>query len=650
MLTLYRLSLGDPLAFSEQVGDPVTNQGGAPVPATRAALKPSISLSTLQSTVTSESVEQRLRLRRQLRSLLNNTPFKLCAYYLALGEDIENSGWYMPDQASFTDLAGQSEALATGIFKVEGVAFVLAGKRRTHRRAMACSIKDLRGGLWPRDYRRVIFSTNFSVMTALSLTYLPPSIEDVLSTGAVTSPLTSTVSGGADGSFVTLVQGVQDLSRISYEQSEANRNKGQVVAYDRRGQMTGPTTGPGTAWEEFYGPDYPYSWLNTGGTMDCPVLENGRCRVRWDPTHQSGWIVDFWTGAAWEEQGKMTVAHMLGESEVPDQELYSASLVEYSETRAVIQAVVKTGISGRDEIFITVQQGWAGPRFEVYAGNEPNGEKGAAALAWTVAGPDADASAYKQDAAAAVVSTAMGTGHTGQFAEATLGAATFTGENWVILNRWGAARSVTFSVVQASLKAILSSDTEAYGVPRNSVAFRGPEASGYVSVALGFLPLGTAQALEAESMTLGTGTASTVDTAASNKNSATATRTTDANAHVTQAAWPVGPIGKFRIFARVKSSVLASKVKIYAKSGATTGVTQVVSSEAYTWVELGELASGSSLEIHAWLSAAGTLSVDRIEIFQLEDRELGRYEGVRDRGQYALMDSRTTPTIVTRSV
>ncbi len=666
--TFYRLSLNDPLQFYEQIGDPIATQGGAPVPAVRGALRHAVSISTLAASEP-ETIAQRLKLRRQFRSLANNTPMKLTAVYLGWDTDPENNGWYVPDQGQLVDIDG-AVGLATGVFKVENFVWTVAGRPRTHRRAMAIYMKDLRTGLWARDVRRAIYSTDFSGMSTLALSYFGAGVSDLLSTGTVRTATGLLLPAGADTGQCSVVEGAVDLARVSFEQLAASRNLGQVVVYDRRGELTAPATGVGAAWEEFYGPDYPYNWLTAGQPMDAPTLENGRCRVRFDPSHVDGWVIDEWTGTKWEEQGKITVEERGAPGVGGEATLSSASLVEYNETRAVVQAIMTQSGGGRLEVFITLQRGWSGPRVEVYPAPwltaEHLTEKSDAAILYTLAATDTDDSAIKIDSGSvgAIQATAMGTGHTGFFAGVTLGAETFTGEDWIILSRWkGTNEALPFAtciaVTQAGAHAAATFSEEAYGVQRSLIEIvGGPEGSklkaGYLSVQFGFHAQHAQQAMEAENMTLGTGTSNTADAAASNGKAATATRTSDANPHTSQATWPNGDQATYRVFARVKTSVKTSKLKILAKTGATTGATKETASEAYVWVDLGEIvANNSTLEIHAWLSAAGTLSVDRVEAFLVEDRNTaqgGIFEGGRDLGQRSLLDSRTTPTIVTRTV
>lgn len=653
--TLYRLSFSDPLQFYEQMGDPITSTGGAPVPALRAALRHSVSLANLTPNPNEETVENRLRLRRQWRSLVNNTPFKLQGFYLGWDADPENSGWYMPDQGQLVDLDG-SVGLATGIFKVENFVWILAGRPRTHRRAVWAYLKDLRTGLQPRDYRRVIYSTDFAGLEALALTYLPPGVADLITTGSQNAVTIAQLPEGEDHGSAYVTNGLLDLARVSYEQPESQRNLGQVVAFDRRGEQTGPTAGPGANWEEVYGPDYPYSWMPpNAAAIDAPVLDNGRCRVRYDAEHTPGFIVESWVAGKWEEQGKLTFVRLSG-FELLNQ-MMSATLVEYTETRAVLQAVMRntTDAYSREEVFITLQQGWAGPRVELYTARNAAGEKVNASICFTLAAADADASIIKIDTGSTgrIEATAKGTGHTGFFATADLGDLTFDGENWVCIGRWGKAQAVNIAVLQKAAVAVTSVQTAAYGVNRNTYESQGllGEFAGYATMQLGFSPQAAQQGLEAEAMTLGTGTAETADAEGSNGKTTTATRTTDANPHITQVKWPNSAEGTYRVFVKAKTSVATSKLKLYAKTTASTGATKETAATALGWVDLGDItATGGTLEIHAWLSAAGTLSVDRVEAFLVQDRFTNRYQGARDLGQATLYDSRAIPTIVSRSV
>ena len=178
-------------------------------------------------------------------------------------------------------------------------------------------------------------------------------------------------------------------------------------------------------------------------------------------------------------------------------------------------------------------------------------------------------------------------------------------------------------------------------------------AAGYISADIAFAPTVADQVIEAESMTLGTGTTSGGASDASNHAYTQSARTTDANFHVSRATWPNSFLGTFRVFARVKTT--AAQMSVYAKTGATTGATVTKAGSAtptYSWVDLGDIvANASTLEIHAWVSSgSGIVEVDRIEAFLVQDRArtAAIYSGARDSAQAALYDARQMGSVVSR--
>jgi hypothetical protein len=437
--------------------------------------------------------------------------------------------------------------------------------------------------------------------------------------------------------------------------------------YDRRGQITAPSTGPDTSWEEIYGADYPYNWQTAGQPHDTPVLDNGLVRVRYDATTGvPGFRVDAWSGAAYVEQGKLTVQRV-GDSTGYCNTWVSSGLVEWTPERAVMRAVVANSadVNSREIVFITVQRGETAATFECYPAPKAAGGIADVNLTWTVALADANDSIIKVDsqtqpppAGNGNIAATAGTGSALWAAPAALGAATFaSSENYVALLRCSAVATVSpFQVnlvtVQAGIGAGFDgTDTSGYGAAQNVVFWGGGGGMGYSQMQVYFVAAQAQQVMEAESMTLGTGTTNTTDAAASNGHAATATRTTDANAHVTQATWPNGFSATYRVFARVKVS--ANSASFYAKTGATTGTTRsAINNTTYAWVDLGDIvANNSTLEIHAWMSGgAGTVSVDRVEAFLVTDRARtgATFSGARDAGQAALLDARCLGAVVAR--
>lgn len=665
-LQIGRLILGGPVqAVSEQVGDPVGQLGGAVVSAPRTPSLAQIQLATILGS--GGTLAQGQALRRKLRALLGNTPLKQGGFlYVVYSDDLEQNGWYVPDQ---TTLAGADKAswLATGLFQTGQTNWFIAGRQRTHREARRVQMLDLRTGQTARDFLGWILSADFSALPALPLTTLPngaTSVSDTVTGGVLAGAPLAT---GRDGGQCQLVEGLTDLTVLAYERAESALNLSDVIVYDRRGQITAPSTGPDTSWEEVYGSDYPWNWLTSAQPHDTPVLDNGLVRVRYDATTGvPGFRVDVWSGSAYVEQGKLTVERV-GDSTGYCNTWVSAGLVEWTPERAVLRAVLanSTDVNSRELVFITVQRGETGATFECYPAPKAAGAIADAVLTWTTALADTNDSVVKVDSQTqpppvgnGVIGATAGSGSAAWPSVTTLGAGSFaSSENYLAILRCSAVATLTayqtsLVVAQAAVAAkYLGTDTSGYGSAQNAVQIVGSGGLGYVQAQAYFAATQAQQVLEAESMTLGTGTTNTTDAAASNGHAATATRTTDANAHTTQATWPNGMAAIYRVFARVKVS--ANSASFYAKTGATTGTTRAgVNNTTYAWVDLGEItANNSTLEIHAWMSGgAGTVSVDRIEAVLTQDRTRSGavWDGARDQGQAALMDSRQLGAIVAR--
>ena len=404
--------------------------------------------------------------------------------------------------------------------------------------------------------------------------------------------------------------------------------------------------------EEVMGPDQPLD------PDDIPAVENGRCRVRLDTTGgvlppgtgpiTMGLAVDTSSAGTWVEAGM--IMFQRGFLEVA--RLISSQVVEVTPEKAIIKAVMATDPldpASREEIYVTLGRGWSGPRVEWYAAKTAAGGDPTPTISWV----------HSQ---ANVVDAAMKIGSTGALAASSVpgsspwGANLFSSgaldsENHVALYRQG------FNVVQTSLacsqfaaQAQTAQNAAGYGATLSALALS--VTGTYLGEHVGFRALTTNQFLEAEAMTLGAGTTNTAVAGSSASNAARGTRTTDANAHVTQAVYPSSRGGKFRIFARVKTS--ASTLNVYAKAngtGGTTGATKTTTSTSYVWLDLGDITTvAGTFELHAWASAAATFDVDCVLAFKLEDRiaTVPTYDGSRDLGAWALYDSRAVPALVAR--
>ena len=639
MLKLGRLVLDDPESFPEPMGQSVAVVGGVPMPGPRSGITVSAGLNSFPAG--ESTTADRERVRRQFRSILSNLPMRARGLFLEWSEDPEQDGWYVPGSAG-SDVAG-SGALTSAFWRFSGVELTLLGRPRTHRRAVDVELFDLRTGLYPRDLKGTLLSTNFSAMTPLLLSYLPAAVTDPVVTAYGPTSLTASRQG-YDSAQVQALVGAQHLAVVSFEQSAANRNRGDVVVMDRRGVLTAPTSGPDAAWEEVYGPDWPW-YAQTG---DVPVLENGLCRVRWDTANTDGFAIDTWTGAAWAEQGKVTIRR-IGDSTGFCDTLVSSRVHEWAPHRAVIAVVLKRAADpySREEVFITLQRGWTGPRFEVYPAAVASGAKASAGVFYSTANAALTGLAIKPDSGGV-----LATNDVWVLGGSTLGAATFTGENWAALVPTGAGYVVSMAVVQSAAAAIHGSFTEAYGSARNTLGVQVPTALGYVSARLGFTSQPAGLRLEAESMTLSSGTTSTADGAAYNGNAATASRTAEAD-HVTSTALPTNPAGTYRLFVRVRntSAGTTSVRGRYNGVDASRGVVSTTST-TFVWLDLGtvSITAAATLAIRAWRTSAGSLNLDTVVAVPVNTRggTAPLYDGPADLGAETLIDSRTPLRVVPR--
>lgn len=676
-----RLVLGPPSTpLSESVGDPIASLGGGVVPAPRTA--PTFGVALVTYVGSNSSVATGQLIRRQLRSLLNNTPLKLQGYvYVIYSDDTEQNGWYVPDQNTLSAI-DRGSWKGSGFWQTGTGSWMIVGRQRTHREAREVWMKDLRTGLYQRDYLGWVLTTDFSWLPSLLVSVLPNGATSAIQ--SVTGQVVQTVAlpTGRDGGACGLLTGLTDTTTVSYERAESALNLSDVIVYDRVGQITSPSTGPDTNWVEFYGTDWPGNWNTSGQPNDAPVLDNGLVRVRYDHSVGApGLRVDVWNGSAYVEQGKM-VQSRDGHGAVNT--WIAAGLAEYTPDRAVLRLVtsLSSDASSREVLYVTVQRGELSVTFEYYPALTTAGGQSDCQLIWTPAlnsgAADLNQSAVKIDSqgtgnwtpgaagTAAFVATAgtgAGSGNSGQYGGTltTLGNANFsTSENWVGVLRYPTTYNVigTYQatlVVQQAANALLQyvgSNSAGYGVSGSTDAYevQSQNSAGYLQAQVCFAATQAQQVLEAEGMTLGSGTSSTADANASGGFAATATRTTDANAHTTQATWPNGVSATYRVFLRV--NVSAGTGSFYVKTGATTGTTVTTTSTSYVWLDMGEIAANNTtFEVHAWISTgSGTIRVDRMEACLVVDqaRTGAIYSGSRDVAQAALEDSRMLGAVVSR--
>ncbi|MBV8930089.1 MAG: hypothetical protein JO152_13285 [Mycobacteriaceae bacterium] len=539
---------------------------------------------------------------------------------------------------------------------------------------------------YARDYRGWIQSPDFSSLYALALTVLPNGASSAIRTtsgGVVAGPPLPT---GRDGGVCQVIQGLTDLTVVSYERPESALNLSDVIAYDRMGQITAPAAGPDTQWAEFYGTDWPYNWLTAGQPVDVPVLDNGLVRVRYDSANTPGFRVDVWNGSAYVEQGKMCVLR-IGDSVGFCNLWMSASLAEWTAERAVLRCVLANSADGysRETVYVTVQRGELSVTFECYPALKAANTQADAALVWTPAlnagAADLNVSVMKVDstgsaplpswqpglagaaAIAATAGTGAGAGNSGEFSStpATLGASSFSGsENWVGLLRYPTAYNTvgayqTTLIVQQAANATASyrgADTTAYGVAADRVTIASQNAAGYVQTAVAFAATVADQVLEAEAIRTASATTSQVaDATASGGLAVKDTQTAATNLTLSKASTAL-LVGAYRIFLRVKvDSGVTGNFWVLPSTGGGSAVIAATST-TWVWLDMGDIAwpAAAGFQVYAWAaSGSGGAYVDRAELYLTQDsRTASIFSGARDQAQAALYDSRQLGAVVAR--
>jgi hypothetical protein len=576
-LTFGRIAL--PTLFDdvkEALGGSLEAAGAALVPAEPKPQPLGLTLPVHGDQSDADGYEIGVRMRRQLRSLLSNPP-ALAPIYLKWAVDPELNGWLLVG-------GGEIEYAAGGItfadFKVPLSDCYLVGTPWSHRPARRLELHDRRLQTVPRDMLGTVYSTDFAAAGALALVFLPHGASDVLGTGrAIVTPL----ERDGLGSSVPFVVGAVDGDVYSFEQGEADQGLGDVVIYDRRGEL-GPfgggvyDTAPGLldpqaayGWEELYGPKYP---LSSG---DVPVLQNGLCRLRY--LVQSGTptlVIETVVAGAWVEQGRVFCKRdqPAGTTAAFDT-LLSAAVAEWTPERAVLRVRLRrVGTDSYCDLYITLQRGWLGPRFELYTSWGGSGALGAM-LVYSPA--DSGTQFFAGGGGGGFTTVARASDDAGGW---PLTAALLTADDipWAVLASSG--RPVAqFAFLRAGQKLILQTSSLGHGSSRSCLALAaeyGTAGAGYAELRLGYGAEAVADH-EAESYrNTGSGTTSSVaDAAAYGGNAVEDTQTARTARTTNPTATQLGlGLGKYQMLARVWA-VLAGATGSFAADTTMTSLAAV---------------------------------------------------------------------------
>lgn len=428
---------------TEMVGEQLETVGAGVVPGERRPRAFPLTIPVHADRTAADRFATGMRMRRQVRALIENAEARLQGLYLAWSPDPEQNGWLLVGGG---DLKYASGGVSFANFELSLTDCYRVANMRTHRPARRLIRLDRRSSSIARDHLGTLFSTDFAAVTAATIHYLGVGVTDarVGSTGAAPTLTTRTTRDG----LLNYVSGLADGEVVDYEQGEGNLHQAIVRAYDDRGV-------PGTeaSWDPVYGPDQPLT-----GT---PVVDNAICRAALDLS--TGRIdVQAWSGSAWVMHA--TVAHPSGATG------FAARVIEWTTERAVLRITSLLAAGTRGELYVTLQRGWTGPRFELYARNSA----GTATTSLNVYAKSTGEATWQRSNA----------GPTGIVSATSIGTFAVI-EPWVALVGPGTDLGVALAVVQEAVNlrgAILSS--------REGLAFE--STTPYVSVAMAIGPRASA--------------------------------------------------------------------------------------------------------------------------------------------------------------
>jgi len=215
---------------SEALGDALSIVGGGIVPGERSARPFNLVLPVRGDGFDPNPYSSGDRLRRQLRSLMENPKARMESLYFRFFVDQELNGWIIAGAGDMQYGEG-GVSLADYVFTLSDTYRI--GTWRTHRAARSFELYDRRLSSTPRDYLGTIYSTDFSSLTPLAQHFIPPGYSDVMLQHRVGAlPLSRPSIGGSVG----ILTGRPHSEVVSYEQAEDSIYSGaDVVVFDRRG-------------------------------------------------------------------------------------------------------------------------------------------------------------------------------------------------------------------------------------------------------------------------------------------------------------------------------------------------------------------------------------------------------------------------------
>jgi hypothetical protein len=221
--------------FQEAVGDELQLQGGVAALGARKPKRYAMSLPIHASPQDANLYAASQRLRRQVRSLLENAQARSQGFYMRAYLDPEQNGWLVIGSGT---IAYGEGGVTLGDYELTLDEVYRVASARAYRPARRLDLYDRRLSTTPRDFLGTRYSTDYAQLTAGSygalqyLAWLPPNVQDL--SGLARAYVSAFPAFSREG-YLSAVQGQQYGTVLSFEQIETKRQAADVVIYDRQG-------------------------------------------------------------------------------------------------------------------------------------------------------------------------------------------------------------------------------------------------------------------------------------------------------------------------------------------------------------------------------------------------------------------------------
>ncbi len=368
----YDIRLG-PLAFvtpadavGETLGDGLEVVGAALVAAERRPRPLRLKLPVRGYELDVDPKESGLRLRRQVRSFIENAKLRLQGAYFTWEADPDLDGWLLIGGAELTET---DPGISFGEFEMELSDVYIVGRPGTHKPGRRASIVDLRDGLAPRDSRRILYSTDFEAQALPEEPlYLPGDSASLVRSG--NKPVAKTTLGPERAGARHLWRSVEatDAEILSYVPDQVLLpGRDSYIDLDELGSVRLWNLDNATVYppdpveyteERDLEPDIYWHWERIHGAALTAnpklAMDNGAVRLIWLGSASSeGLAIEYWDSGLGHYRRIGRVMHAASVRE--------QHIVEANGERAVIE-----WRAGRYGMRAILQRGWWGPRLESY--------------------------------------------------------------------------------------------------------------------------------------------------------------------------------------------------------------------------------------------------------------------------------------------